>query len=46
MRIYSGRISFDSKDPQIGIVWPLPLLEELINNGVKTRHPYPPIKTP
>ncbi|MEK0167950.1 serine protease [Pseudescherichia vulneris] len=45
MGIYSGRITFASKDPQVGIVWPLPLLEELLNNGVKTHHPYPPIKT-
>jgi hypothetical protein len=45
MGIYSGRITFASKDPQIGIVWPLPLLIDLLSNGVKTHHPYPPIKT-
>ncbi|MFW7211141.1 S1 family peptidase [Enterobacter sp. BNK-32] len=45
MGIYSGRITFASKDPQIGIVWPLPLLDDLLRNGIKTHHPYPPIKT-
>ncbi|MBD8108612.1 S1 family peptidase [Erwinia persicina] len=44
MGIYSGRVMFSEKDPQIGIFWPLTLLDELLSDAIEATNPYPPIK--
>jgi len=44
MGIYSGRVLFSEKDPQIGVFWPLTLLEELLSDSIEATNPYPPIK--
>lgn len=44
MGVYSGRVKFSTNDPQIGIVWPITLIDQMINDELLVKHPYPPIK--
>lgn len=42
--VYSGRVSMGRFDPQIGIVWPIYLVDEMIDDGRIATNPFPPIK--
>lgn len=41
--VYSGRLTMGINDPQLGIVWPLKLIKEVLQHGVRATNPYPPI---